>query len=83
MERVVLVSTWVRSLVKGLTWETTGLVTVAGIALVFTGDLRQALMIGVVYMPVRVGMYFAHERAWKHFKWGHHEVHQREKRGIE
>lgn len=58
----VLESTWLRSLVKGITWETTGLITVAGIALLFTGDLRQSLLIGAVYLPVRVGMYFVHER---------------------
>ena len=77
----VLESTWLRSLVKGITWETTGLITVAGIALLFTGDLRQSLLIGAVYLPVRVGMYFVHERIWKHFGWGHRLVHREGEHG--
>lgn len=77
MKYTVLESTWLRSLAKGLTWETTGLITVAGIALLFTGNIQQAVMISAVYLPVRVGMYFGHERIWKHIGWGHRIVHLR------
>jgi len=73
-KRAVLESTWLRSLVKGLTWEASGLITVAVIAFLFTGDPEQSLLIGAAYLPVRVAMYFAHERMWKRFKWGHREV---------
>jgi len=72
MDRIfILESTPGRSLVKGLTWEVTGLVTVAGVALLFTGDVTRSLTIGMVYFPLRVGCYFAHERLWKHVHWGH------------
>jgi len=49
-------------------------VTVAVVALFVTGNLLAALAIGTVVFPVRVGMYFLHERLWKHFKWGHRYV---------
>ena len=66
-----LESTPQRSLVKGLTWETSGLVTVGLVALLFTGNLVQSLAIGMVYFPIRVGCYFLHERLWKRVLWGH------------
>lgn len=72
----VLESTWTRSLVKGLTWETSGLVTVAVISFVLTGDVMRAVKAGIVYFGLRVAMYFVHERIWKKFRWGHREVVQ-------
>ena len=73
-EQYVLVSTPERSFAKGVTWEVSGLVTVAVVALLVTGNLLAALAIGAAVFPVRVGMYFLHERLWKHFKWGHRYV---------
>ena len=79
----MLVSTNARSIAKGMVWEVSGLITVAAVALIFTGNLTTSLAIGGVIFPLRVAMYFAHERVWKHIGWGHREVHQREKRGFE
>jgi len=80
MEHTVLESTWLRSLVKGLTWEASGLATVAVIAYVLTGNALQALEAGGAFFGLRVAMYWAHERLWKKVKWGHHEVIYRERR---
>lgn len=77
MERIVLVSTWLRSFVKGLTWELSGLATVAVIAYIFTGNVHQALEMGGIFFALRLAMYVIHERIWKRFKWGHKAVVQR------
>jgi len=79
----VLVSTWLRSLVKGLTWEVSGLITVAVIAFMLTGNAFQSLQAGGCFFTIRVVMYVIHERIWKRFKWGHHEVIQRVHRRVE
>jgi len=65
-----MVSTRLRSFIKALTWETSGILTFALIGL-FLGDALATLKLGVIYFPVHTGMYFGHERIWKHVKWGH------------
>lgn len=82
MERIVLVSTWLRSLVKGLTWELSGLATVAVIAYVLTGNALESMQAGGAFFTLRVLMYVSHERLWKRIKWGHHEVVQRVHRRV-
>jgi len=73
MTKVILESSPLRSLTKGATWESSGLVTVVLVALAFTGNPLQSVMISLVYFPIRVGCYFIHERLWKKIKWGHRE----------
>jgi len=55
-------STWKRSFVKGIIWETTGPL----VLWFFTQDF--AVIAG--YTTVRTFLYFLNERAWKHIKWG-------------
>jgi uncharacterized membrane protein len=65
-----VVSTRLRSFVKALTWETSGILTFALIGLLL-GDAWETLKLGVIYFPVHTSMYFVHERIWKKVKWGH------------
>lgn len=74
MNKLILVSTRERSLAKGLTWETSGLMTGLFVAWFFTGSPTTALQISLTFFPIRLTMYFLHERMWKHIRWGHKEV---------
>jgi len=82
MQKVILESSPLRSFVKGTTWETSGLVTVLLVAFLFTGDPVTALEVSLCYFPIRVIMYFGHERIWKRVRWGHteHTVQSSKKR---
>jgi len=66
-----MISTPFRSLVKGLTWETSGILTFGLIGL-FLGDAMATLKLGLIYFPMHTGMYFIHERCWKRIRWGHY-----------
>ena len=67
-------STRRRSLAKAVTWELSGLVTGCLIAYAFTGSPTTAIGISFTFFPIRLGMYFIHERIWKRIRWGHREV---------
>jgi uncharacterized membrane protein len=73
MTKVILESSRLRSLTKGLTWELRGLVMIMVIGLAFTGDVSTSFMMTLAYMPLSVTLYFVHERIWKHISWGHIE----------
>lgn len=75
--KIVLQSSRERSLVKGLTWETSGLLVLVLIALGVTHNIESSLQVGLAFFPLRLVMYFGHERIWKKVSWGHHEVVQR------
>lgn len=64
-------STRLRSFIKAITWETSGILTFLVIALVAGGDIWKSLEVGFVYFPVHTAFYFVHERLWKRVKWGH------------
>lgn len=55
-------STKLRSLIKALTWETFGIITLY----LMTGNLKLSLG----YISIRTIMYFGHERIWKFISWG-------------
>lgn len=63
-------STRLRSFIKAVTWETSGILTFAAIGLLL-GDAMETLKLGLIYFPLHTGMYFVHERIWKRVRWGH------------
>ena len=62
-----------RSIVKALSYRVIGLLVTAGVALVVTRDLRFAAAIGAVDTLVKLGVYYAHERAWNRVGFGRQE----------
>ena len=54
-----------RSLLKAMTYRTTGTLTTAGIAFAVTGDASSALAISGVERGVKIVVYYLHERAWQ------------------
>lgn len=59
-----------RSLVKSLSWRVIGLVLTFVTAWVVTGSWRAGLAVGLVDFLVKIGTFYAHERAWHRVQWG-------------
>ncbi len=59
-----------RSIVKGITWRAIATTTTVIIVYVFFGRLDLAIVAGLIESILKVGMYWAHERAWHKVRWG-------------
>lgn len=62
-----------RTLVKGLTWEGSGLIAL--FLIMYLGIIPDALTASIwtiAYTAIRVGMFYIHERIWKRTSWGKH-----------
>ena len=60
-----------RTLVKGITWEGSGLIAL--FLITYFGIMSNALTASIFtisYTIIRVGMYYIHERIWKRTSWG-------------
>ena len=53
---------------KTVTWRLTATATTILVALYLTGSIEISLGIGGVEMIIKMGLYYAHERLWKHVK---------------
>ncbi len=59
-----------RSVVKAISWRTTGTIDTMIISLLVTGSLTAALSIGVLELITKTILYYYHERAWNKIKYG-------------
>lgn len=59
-----------RSIVKALTWQLLGLVSMTLIALVFTGDIRASGGLALASAATGFLCFFLHERIWARIPWG-------------
>lgn len=59
-----------RSLVKALTWQLLGLLSMSLIGFLFTGSLSSGSALAVASAIVGFAMYLAHERIWAAIRWG-------------
>jgi uncharacterized membrane protein len=66
-----------RSVVKALSWRVTGTLDTILLSFIVTGKIKMALSIGVAELFTKIGLYYAHERAWNRMSFG------REKSGRE
>jgi len=65
-----MASTYERSLIKGVIWETFSfLITLTAVYLVY-GDFRLALRFNIVLTFIKMFFFFLHERVWKDVRWG-------------
>jgi uncharacterized membrane protein len=62
-----------RSLIKGISWRTTGTIDTMVVSFFVTGDFFTALKIGSSEILTKVGLYYLHERIWNVIKWGRME----------
>ncbi len=59
-----------RSIVKGISWRLIATGTTIVIIYFFFGRLDLAIAAGLIESVLKVGLYWAHERAWFKVKWG-------------
>lgn len=61
-----------RTLVKGLTWQLLGLVTVTLIAYAQSGDWRGGIAVALSACTSGFIFFYIHERIWSRISWGKH-----------
>lgn len=59
-----------RSLVKAVSWQAVGLVTMSAISFAFTGSLARGGALALASAGVSFFTYLMHERAWAGVTWG-------------
>ena len=64
----------IRSIVKGISWRAVATTTTIIIVYVFFGRLDLAIAAGVLETILKVGLYWAHERAWFKINWGRKRI---------
>lgn len=63
-----------RSIVKGISWRVIATTTTIIIVYVFFGRLDLAIAAGLIESVLKVGLYWAHERAWFKIRWGKKKI---------
>lgn len=63
-----------RSVVKGVTWRIVATTTTMVIVYVFFGRLDLAIATGLLESVLKIGLYWAHERAWYKVRWGMNRI---------
>jgi adenylylsulfate kinase len=63
-----------RSIVKGISWRIVATSTTVVIIYIFFGRLDLAIAAGVIETVLKVGLYWAHERAWFKVRWGRKKI---------
>ncbi|NOR54704.1 MAG: adenylyl-sulfate kinase [Sulfurovum sp.] len=59
-----------RSIVKGISWRVVATTTTIIIVYIFFGRLDLAIAAGLIESVLKIGLYWAHERAWFKVLWG-------------
>ncbi|GAA0778284.1 DUF2061 domain-containing protein [Roseibium denhamense] len=59
-----------RTLLKSITWQTLGVVTMTAIAFPHTGSLLAALTVATSSCALGFVTFFLHERLWSRVAWG-------------
>ncbi|MDA3928142.1 MAG: DUF2061 domain-containing protein [Prolixibacteraceae bacterium] len=59
-----------RHLVKAITWRFIASITTFIIGWIVTGSLDFGMAIGAADVILKIGLYYLHERAWYHSKFG-------------
>lgn len=63
-----------RSIAKGISWRVIATTTTVIIVYVFFGKLDLAIAAGLLESVLKVGLYWAHERAWFKIHWGKKKI---------
>lgn len=63
-----------RSVVKGISWRLLATTTTIIIVYIFFGRLDLAIAAGLIETVLKVGLYWAHERAWFKVRWGRKKI---------
>lgn len=63
-----------RSIVKGISWRVVATTTTIIIVYLFFGRLDLAIAAGMLETIAKIGLYWAHERAWFKIRWGRKKI---------
>ncbi len=63
-----------RSIVKGISWRVVATTTTIAIVYFFFDRLDLAIAAGMIETVLKVGLYWAHERAWFKIRWGKKKI---------
>jgi len=66
--------THIRTIVKAVTWQLLGLVTMTLIALAVTGDLTASGGLAIVSALTGFVCFILHERVWARVRWGRRQA---------
>lgn len=59
-----------RTLLKTLTWRVIALVVTIAVVYVYSGDVKESLVIGLTANLLKMFLYYFHERAWNRVHFG-------------
>lgn len=62
--------THLRSVVKGISWRIIATLVTTIVVWLISGEVSMALFAGASDSLVKIGLYWAHERAWQQVPWG-------------
>ena len=63
-----------RSVSKGISWRVLATATTTAIVYLIFGRLDLAIAAGIIETVLKVGLYWAHERAWVNIRWGRKKI---------
>jgi len=63
-----------RVLAKSLVWRIIATLTGACVTLLLTGEIETAGMFILIEFPLKMVIYYAHERGWESISWGKEEI---------
>ena len=59
-----------RSIAKALSWRVFATLITSAVVFVMTGEVEMAVSVGLLDTSIKLGAYFAHERAWLRISYG-------------
>jgi len=59
-----------RSVVKALTWRIIAFLVTVIAVYIYSGDIKESLVIGISANSVKIFLYYIHERLWNKVKFG-------------
>ncbi len=62
--------THLRSVVKGISWRVIATLVTTIVVWLISGEVSMALVAGASDSLIKIGLYWAHERAWQQIWWG-------------
>ncbi|MDO8516839.1 MAG: DUF2061 domain-containing protein [Nanoarchaeota archaeon] len=63
-------STYQRSIIKGLSWETISFIITTWAVYLIYGNIELSLLFSFGLSLVKLVLFFVHERLWKQTRWG-------------
>lgn len=66
--------TYARSVIKSISWRFWASLTTIALVLLFVGEIKAALSVGITEIVAKIILYFFHERTWDKIRFGKEEI---------